>query len=246
MHWKLRADEQWSAKANGWMVSLFEDGLAYRMPLRFLSVAFVGLGVAVALLLEGLRSEGLGVKWRALLVGGVLVDTLLFTGALTDPALTRVQVPVGYSQLGESGAVLDLRAHDRYVLRQASLSTFYQMFHEKPILANHTQAIDRQDVVNRELGLALVSRDTTRIQHVLGLLFSLGVHDIAFHPNAFHASDALQIRTSLSTHCAAVHPLPESGPDPVEVFRIPATHRDLPTDAALAIVDGWIEDWRDG
>ena len=176
----------------------------------------------------------------------VVVEALVFTGALTDPTLTPVEVPVGYSQVSKEGAVLDLRGHDRYVLRDASISTFYQLFHGQPVLADHTQAIDRQDVLARALGLALVERETASIRAILGLLHSLNVSDIAFHPRSFQDTDALQMRASLVAHCAAVNPLAEPGNDPVEIFRVPDASKQIPLEDALQTVDGWIEEWRDG
>jgi len=230
----------------GWLAALEPNVVAYRMPLRFLTVVFVGLGVLTAMFSDALGKEGLGRRWRVGLLAAVVVEGLVFTGALTDPTFSRVQVPVGYSQVSKEGAVLDLRGHDRFVLRDASISTFYQLFHGQPVLADHTQAIDRQDVLGRALGLALVERNSASIRGILGLLHSLNVTDIAFHPRSFDATDSLQLRTSLTAHCAAVNPLTEPGDDPVEIFRIPDSTKRIPLEDALETVDGWIEEWRDG
>ena len=230
----------------GWLVALVPNVVAYRMPLRFLTIAFLGLGVLAALFIDALNKEGISRSWLFGLLTAVIIEALVFTGALTDPAFTPVEVPVGYSQVSKEGAVLDLRGHDRYVLRDASLSTFYQLFHGQPVLADHTQAIDRQDVLARALGLALVERETASIRAILGLLHSLNVTDIAFHPRSFQDTDALQMRTSLVAHCPAVNPLAEPGDDPVEIFRVPDSSKQIPLEDALQTVDGWIEEWRDG
>jgi len=242
----MDADAGTIALPYAWIVAVVPKFIAFRMPIRFLTIAFLGLGVLTAMFIDALAKEGIGRRWLAAILAMVAVDTLVFTGAMTDPTLTPVNVPVGYNQLSKQGAVLDLKGHDRFVLRDASLTIFYQLFHKQPVLADHTQAIDRQDVLARQLALALVEQKPTAIQYVLGLLHSLNVTDIAFHPKAFQDTDAVQIRKSLTEHCAAVNPLPDPGNDPVEIFRIPASQNPFPAEQALDTVEGWIEEWRDG
>ena len=222
-----------------WIYSITTKILVYRMPYRFLAVIFVGLGALVALLLTRLRDDGLGVPWRAALLGGVVADSLLFTGVATDVTFASAAVPDGYASLSGRGAVLDFWGYDRHLLKYAGRSAFYQVFHDQRVLCDFTKAGDRQTQLSRRLGVALVNGDRAGINEVLDVLQGFGVTDIAFHSGTFPSADANTIREQLAQYTDAA-PVPEdSSGDPVEVFFVRSSSTALSMQDALDRVESW-------
>ena len=169
-------------------------------------------------------------------------DGLLFTGFATDEALNPVEVPSAYAHVSDRGALLDLWGHDRFLLRHAGLSTFYQVFHGRPVLADFTRAGDAQAVLGRRLGLAFVAGDLDRARELLDLLADLGVSDIALHPKSFPEADLPAIRAGLARLCEAVAAGTSEEADPVELYRIRPRWDPAARKAAWARVQAWMEE----
>ncbi|MFZ5480089.1 MAG: hypothetical protein ACOZNI_25210 [Myxococcota bacterium] len=233
------ADVAGAAMPYTWLARATSAVLAYRMPVRFFAVAYVGLGALAALCLEGLAREGLAAWRRLALVGVVAVDGLLFSGAAVDRTAAPAQVPSGYAKLSGEGAVLDLFGHDRLLLRYAGRSVFYQVAHGQPTLANFTRAGDLQGEAGRRLAVALANGDLDAARSIAGVLADAGVTDLALHPASFPDSDVASIRAGLDAIAVAVPAEPPAAPedDPVELWRLPAATG--PREAAIATLEGW-------
>lgn len=226
-----------------WMIDLIPSMLAYRMPIRFLALTFLGLGVLVALLLKRLRSEGLGIGWQGAILTVLVLDGLAFTGLALDETTATAEVPEGYSEVSGSGAVLDLWGHDRDLLRYAGLSAFYQIEHGQPSVTDFTQANNAQSVLSRRLGLALVQKDELVAAEVISVLKGLGVTDIAFHPGSFQDRDQARVRGGLNSICDShIQARSTDDSDRVEVFYLPDDLAALSGPEAEARLVQWLEE----
>ena len=225
-----------------WLIDAIPSLLAYRMPIRFLALVFLGLGALVALLLHQMRIEGLGLRWRSLLVALLLIDGLWFTGAMIDETRATAEVPDGYEELSGRGAVMDLWGHDRNLLRYSGLSAFYQVHHGQPAMTDFTQAVNAQSVLSRRFGLALVQQDVEEVNEIVSLLQALGVTDIAFHPDSFQDRDQTRIRGSLNSISEnQVTAIRSEVTNRVEVFYLPEPNANIDRDQARRTILEWIE-----
>lgn len=225
-----------------WIYEVVPGILAYRMPARFMALAYLGLGALTALLLDRLKAEGLGRVPRTALLGLLLVDGLVLTGFTGDTTAAPAQVPIGYEGLSGEGAVLDLWGRDREMLKYAGLSAFYQAHHGQPSMTDFTRSGSPQDVLGRRLAVAVIEDRREEAEEVLEVLGHLGVTDIAFHSASFHEADGTRLRLGLKRYCrsALLEDLEEAEADPVEVFFV-AEPREGSPEAARATLEAWLE-----
>ncbi len=226
-----------------WIYEVAPGILAYRMPARFLALTYLGMGALVALFLDRLRSEGLGRGWRLSIVALLLVDGLWMTGFVEDVTEAPAEVPSGYANLSEDGAVLDFWGRDPKMLRYAGLSTFYQAHHGRPVMTDFTRSGDAQEVLSRRLAVAGVEEREDELLELLNVLGHLGVTDIAWHPESFHDDDAVRLRRALARYTSRSRSDDEDTTqeaDPVEVYRIAAPEAGTPEEART-LLEGWME-----
>jgi len=224
-----------------WLYELSPAILAYRMPARFMALAFLGLAALSALFLDQLAREGLSRRWRLGFLGLLLIDGLVLTGTLGDETSAPAEVPSGYAGLSGEGAVLDLWGRDRDMLKYAGLSAFYQAHHGQPAMTDFTRTGSAQDVLSHRLSLALVEMRSAEVGDVLSVLDALGVSDIALHSASFHEADAARIRDGLEARCEAITGDTDvDDTDPVEIFRVPSS-KQLEADEAQDLLAAWME-----
>jgi len=222
-----------------WVASVAPQILAYRMPARLLSVAAVALAALVALALDGLRREGVGLRWRVPLLITLVIDGLVFTGAAVDPTGAPARVPEGYAALSRGGgAVFDLFGTDRLLLRYSGRAVFYQVFHGRPVFANFTKADGRMPEVGRRIANALVNVDDAEARRLFDALAAVGATDIALHLSSFPDADQVLIQAGLTRLLGAPGEAPtDTSGDPVTIFRLPPPPQTLDRAAALRTLD---------
>lgn len=222
-----------------WLVEWSRTLLAYRMPIRFLSVAAVGLGALAALLMDQLRREGLGWGWRGAISACIVFDGLIMTGFAVDETVTPVEIPEAYTRLTRRGAVFDLWGRDTLMLRYAGLSAWYQAHHGQPVLADFTRVGDDQTVIGERLALAILAEDDEAATEALEVLYGLGVSDVVLHSESFRREDSATIRAALKRLATAI---PGAGDDSTQVYAIPSRYEGMDQDAASARVHAWAEE----
>jgi len=222
-----------------WLADVAPQILAYRMPSRLLSVAAVAIAALAALMLDGLRRDGVSVLWRGALVACLAVDGLYFTGAALDPAGAPARIPEGYSALTGRGAVFDLFGADRLLLRYSGRAVFYQVAHGQPVFADFTRGEDRMTTVSRRIAGAIIHGDDEEARKVFAALAAVGTTDLAFHSESFPSADVQTVRDGLVRILGPARPAAEdTSGDPVEIYLLPAPGSDLDAETALLQLDG--------
>jgi len=219
------------------LVRLHSAWLAYRMPLRFLSITFVGMGVLVGFFVEALwaRRER---RAAVAFLGMLTLDGLFFTGLATDRTEAQGKVPSAYAALSGEGAVLDVFAPQSSNLRNAGLSVYYQAHHGAPTLANFTLWQDARAVLAERLALALVDGDEAQLRKVFSVLAGLGVTEVALHPGDFLPDDAAALDQALRSRCTLLQGPSVDDPDAMSLFALPRQGA-LSRQAALQALAAW-------
>lgn len=219
------------------LVGLSDTFLAYRMPIRFLAVAAVGLGALAALFLDRLDKNGVGRALRWPLAGAVVFDVLVLNGFALDRTITPVEHPSAYEDLSGKGAVFDLWGPDRQLLRHAGVTAFHQTAHGQPVVADFTRIESPQAVVGQRLGVALAVGELSEAEELLQTLVGLGVSDLVVHMDTFQTVDANAIRARLRILAT---PRSREAAD-VEVYVLPDRLAGVSQDEALARIAEWSE-----